>query len=274
MKAELFGAHPYGKPSLTDEQIAAITREKTAAFARRALAAGGATLVLTGDADPVALRAQLETAFAGWTGHSSAAAAPELPAQGEARLALVDRPGSKQANLTISQMLELKPTDPDYLAFLVMNQILGGSATSRLFVNLRVNKGYTYGSYSRPQVLKQGILWTASAEVRNEVAAPALAEMRKEIAGMRDGLVDEKTLGAVKRYLAGLFLLKLSSIDYAADSLAGYERNGQSAERELASYLARLDALTPDDNPRVALKHIHPAKMVTVAVGDASALRL
>lgn len=273
MKAELFGAHTYGRPALTDAQISAITREKTAAFARRALAAGGATLVLAGDADPVALRAQLEAAFAGWEGASESIETPALPAQGAARLALVDRPGSKQANLTVSQMITLSPTDPDYLAFLVMNQILGGSATSRLFVNLRVDKGYTYGAYSRPQVLEKGILWTASAEVRNEVAAPALAEMRKEIAGMRDGLVTEQALGAVKRYLAGLFLLKLSSIDYQADSLAGYERNKQSAEREMATYLERLNALTPEDIRRVARLYLDPSKMVTVAVGDENALR-
>jgi len=110
--------------------------------------------------------------------------------------------------------------------------------------------------------------------VRNEVAAPALAEMNKEIAAMRDGLVTEQTLGAVKRYLAGLFLLKLSSIDYSADSLAGYERNKQSAEREMASYLERLNALTPEDIRRVAQKYLAPDKMVTVVVGDASALRL
>jgi len=273
MKAELFGSHPYGRPALTDEQIATITREKTAAYARRALAAQGATLVLAGDADPTALRAMLEAAFAGWKGASDRVETPSLPAPGDARLALVDRPGSKQANLTVSQMIALSPTDPDYLAFLVMNQILGGSATSRLFVNLRVDKGYTYGAYSRPQILEKGILWTASAEVRNEVAAPALAEINKEIAGMRDGLVSEQTLGAVKRYLAGLFLLKLSSIDYAADSLAGYERNKQSAERELAAYLERLNALTPEEIQRVAQKYLTPSKMVTVAVGDESALR-
>ena len=274
MKAELFGAHPYGKPGLTDEQITAVTREKTAAFARRALAAKGATLVLAGDADPVKLQAMLEAAFSGWTGEASVTETPELPAAGEARTALVDRPGSKQANLTVSQTIALKPNDPDYLAFLVMNQILGGSATSRLFVNLRVEKGYTYGSYSRPQSLEKGVLWTASAEVRNEVAAPALVEMRKEIAGMRDGLVTDQTLGAVKRYLAGLFLLKLSSIDYQADSLAGYERNKQSAEAEMASYLERLNALTPEDIRRAARKYLAPEKMVTVVVGDQAALRL
>jgi zinc protease len=273
MKAELFGAHTYGRPALTDGQISAITREKTAAFAHRALAANGATLVLAGDAEPSALIAALESAFAGWTGDANAAEVPGIPAQGAARLALVDRPGSKQANLTVSQMIELKPTDPDYLAFLVMNQMLGGSATSRLFVNLRVEKGYTYGAYSRPQILEKGVLWTASAETRNEVAAPALTEMKKEIAGMRDGLVSEQSLGAVKRYLAGLFLLKLSSIDYQADSLAGYERNKQSAEREMASYLERLNALTPEDIRRVAQKYLDPSKMVTVVVGDEAALR-
>ncbi|UPT74637.1 MAG: insulinase family protein [Elusimicrobiota bacterium] len=272
LKAELFGAaHPYGKPALEDSQIGAIGRDGIAAWARRAYVPGGATLVLTGDADPAALRAQLESAFAGWSGAASAASVPPARA-GAARTALVDRAGSKQANLTISQALDLTPSDPDYLAFSVMNQMLGGSATSRLFVNLRVDKGYTYGAYSRPQALEKGILWTASAEVRNEVAAAALAEMRKEIAGMRDGLVDEKQLAAVKRYLAGLFLLRLSSIDYTADSLANYERNKQSAERELATYVERLNALTPADLRRVARKYLDPEKMVTVVVGDEAAL--
>lgn len=273
MKAELFGAsHPYGKPALEDGQIGAITRDAIAAYAQRAYVPGGATLVLTGDADPAALRAQLEAAFAGWNGAAAAAAVPALPAQGAARTALVDRAGSKQANLTVSQAIDLKPTDPDYLAFTVMNQILGGSATSRLFVNLRVKNSYTYGAYSRPQALEKGVLWTATAEVRNEVAAAALAEMRKEIAGMRDELVPEAQLAAVKKYLAGLFLLKLSSIDYAADSLANYERNKQSAERELASYVERLNALTPEDLQRVARKYLDPEKMVTVVVGDEAAL--
>ncbi len=273
MKAELFGAeHPYGRPALEDAQIGAISRGKIADFFRRSYVPDGATLTLTGDADPAALRAQLEAAFAGWTGASAAPRIPDLPAQGPARTALVDRAGSKQANLTVSQAVDLKPTDPDYLAFSVMNQILGGSATSRLFVNLRVKNSYTYGAYSRPQALEKGLLWTATAEVRNEVAAAALAEMRKEIAGMRDGLVDERQLEAVKRYLAGLFLLRLSSIDYAADSLAGYERNKQSAERELATYVERLNALTPADIQRVARRYLDPEKMVTVVVGDEKAL--
>ena len=273
MKAELFGAHPYGKPALTDEQLASITRERAAAFAKKALSPAGATLVLTGDAEPAALKAALEAAFAGWNGTASPVTLPALPDSGASRLALVDRPGSKQANLTVSQTMDLRPGDPDYLAFSVMNQILGGSATSRLFVNLRVQKGYTYGSYSRPQVLEKGLLWTASAETRNEVAAPALAEMRKEIVRMRDERVSDETLGAVKRYLAGLFLLKLSSIDYAADSLAGYERNKQSAEKELAAYLEKLNALTPEDIQRVARKYLDPDKMVTVVVGDAATLK-
>jgi predicted Zn-dependent peptidase len=230
--------------------------------------------VLAGDAEPEALRAMLEEALAGWTGDAVKTELPEIPAGGEARLAIVDRPGSKQANLTISQTMDLAPTDPDFLAFQVMNQILGGSATSRLFVNLRVDKGYTYGSYSRPQVLSKGVQWTASAETRNEVAALALAEMRKEIARMRDELVTDQQLGAVKRYLAGLFLLRLSSIDYSADVLSNYERNKQSAESEMRSYLARLDALTPEDVRRVARKYLDPDKMVTVVVGDESALPL
>ena len=274
VKAEVFGpAHPYGKPALTDEQLAAVDRDKIAAYARRAYSPDGTTLVITGDAEPAALRAQLEAAFSGWNAPAAAAAVPALPAAKSAGVSLEDRPGSKQANLAVAQAIAIKPGDPDWLAFTVMNHILGGSATSRLFVNLRVDKGYTYGSYSRASVLNRGTLWTATAEVRNEVAAPALAEMVKEIARMRDEDVPEETLAAVKRYLAGIFLLKNSSIDYQADSLASYERTGQNAERELSTYLERLNALTPADIRRVAQRYLDPAKMATVVVGDAKMLK-
>lgn len=273
VKAEVFGAeHPYGRPALEDAQLAAIDREKIAAYARRAFSPDGATMVVTGDADPAALRAQLEAAFAGWNAPSAAADVPALPAAKPASTSMVDREGSKQANLTIAQAIALKPTDPDWLAFSVMNHILGGSATSRLFLNLRVDKGYTYGSYARAQALGRGTLWTATAETRNEVAAPALAEMRKEIARMRDEDVPEATLAAVKRYLAGIFLLKNSSIDYSADSLSAYARDGRVAERELATYLQRLNALTPADIRRVAQKYLDPETMATVVVGDKKAL--
>lgn len=89
---------------------------------------------------------------------------------------------------------------------------------------------------------------------------------------MRDEDVPEAALAAVKRYLAGIFLLKNSSIDYQADSLAAYERDGRDAERELSTYLERLNALTPEDIRRVAQKYLDPAKMATVVVGDEKAL--
>ena len=67
MKAEPFGEHTYGRPALSDEQVSAITREKTAAFARRALAAEGVTLVLAGDADPAAPETRSKPRSPGWT---------------------------------------------------------------------------------------------------------------------------------------------------------------------------------------------------------------
>jgi zinc protease len=273
VKAEVFPGHPYGKPALSDEQLAAVDRAKILAFSRRALAPEGATLVVTGDADPVALRAQLEAAFAGWNAPASETEAPALPAAKPAALSLVDREGSKQASLAIAQAIDIKPGDADWLAFSVMNHLLGGGASGRLFLNLRVDKGYTYGAYSRAQALDAGTLWTASAETRNEVAGAALDEMRKEIAHMRDADVSEETLAAAKKYLAGIFLLKNASIDYQADSISAYERDGRSPERELATYLERLNALTPADIRRAAQRYLDPAKMATVVVGDAKTLK-
>jgi predicted Zn-dependent peptidase len=273
VKAELFAGHPYGRPALQDAELAAIDRAKILAFHRRALSPHGATLVITGDAEPAALRAQLEAALAGWTAPAANEAIPAPAPRTPAPLSIVNRDGSKQASLAIAQTVAIGPGHADWLAFQVMNQILGGSATSRLFVNLRVRHGYTYGSYSSAQALGRATVWTASAEVRNDVAAPALAEMRREIARMRDEDVPPETLAAVKRYLAGVFLLRNESIGYEADSIAAYARNGQSPSDELATYLRRLDALTPADIRRVARLYLDPSRMATVAVGDEQALR-
>ncbi|MEK7858630.1 MAG: pitrilysin family protein [Elusimicrobiota bacterium] len=269
LNEELFGAHPYGRGVPTEAQLAKMSSDGLREFHRRRVVPDGAALVLAGPLEPREAQALLERALAGWQGSAQTAKTPGMPAQGPSRLARVDRPGSTQVNLTLAQTVALKPKDPDYPAFVVMNQLLGGSATSRLFLNLRVDKGYTYGAYSRAAAFDQGMVWTAEAETRAEVAWKARDEILEEIDRIREVPVTAQVLGAVKRYLAGLFLIRLASCDLTADYVARLERDGKDAETELAAYLDRLEALTPEDIRRAARKHLDPGKMVQILVGDA-----
>lgn len=272
LRAALMPGHPYGRPAVTDEQVEAITPGKVRAFQRARVTPAGARLVLTGALDAEQARPMLERALSGWTGAAAARPPAALCAPASGSFALVDRPGSTQANLVVGQTVPLAPGDEDYVAFQVMNQLLGGSATSRLFVNLRVERGYTYGAYSCAEAHRAGLVWSAEAQVRNEVAQPALDELRKEIARMRQEPVPEQQLAAVKRYLAGIFLLRLASLDRVADFLRDLSAQGRDPRRALADYIGRLDRLAPEDVQAAARRYLEPEKMTTVVVGDARVL--
>ena len=268
LKKELFEGHPYGKPYIDGESLSLISRERLLAFHRRVIAPQGATLVVVGDIDPQEAQKTLEASLAAWAGKSAEPEIPVLPAPKPSRLVIVNRENSKQANLTVAQTLDLSPRDPDYIAFKVMNHILGGTSTSRLFLNLRVAHGYTYGAYAQIELLKQGILWEVQAETRNEVAAPSFYEIMKEVNGMRDELVPETTLSAMKRNLAGLFAIQLSAMNRIAGKISAQEELGLDPAEDMRNYLSRLDAVTAEDVQRVARKYLDPKKMIAVAVGD------
>ena len=257
-----------GRPTIPASEIAAVDPAGLAAFRTRAYAPKGATLVLTGDLDPDEVRDLLEDTLKSWTGEAPAQAADVAPRVAPARLVVVDRPGSEQANLTISQTVPLTRKDADFLPFLVMTHILGGTSTSRLFLNLRNDKSYTYGAYAGAMPKGDGLLWIANTETRNEVALPALGEMQKEIRRLRDEAVPAETLEAAKKNLAGKFATQLASLSGTANRIAGLENQGVDSARELAGYIKRLEALTPEDIQRVAREYLRPEQMVSIAVGD------
>ena len=103
-------------------------------------------LIVVGDFDKAAVKAKLAKAFAGWkTGDVSARALPAAKPIEKARIFIVDRPGSAQSVVSIGQ-IGVDRSNPDYFALNVMNRILGGAFTSRINMNLREDKGYTYGA--------------------------------------------------------------------------------------------------------------------------------
>ncbi|MBI4423918.1 MAG: insulinase family protein [Elusimicrobia bacterium] len=268
VKEELYPGHPYGRPFPSEDELRRATGSRVRAFQRRAYRARGATLVLAGDFAFASARRWVERTLGALAGGPEPAAAPEPPPQGPARLRAVERAGSRQLNLSLVQVLPLRAVDPDYPAFLVANHILGGSSSSRLFLNLRIDKGYTYGAYSRAASLQRCSTWIASAETRAEVAAKALAEMRLEVRRLREERVPEAALAAAKRHLAGVFAIRLSSLEGLAGTLWKLETDGLPPERELARFVPRLEAVSSEDVRRAARRALDPARMAAIAVGE------
>jgi predicted Zn-dependent peptidase len=161
---------------------------------------------------------------------------------------------------------------PDYLPMLVMNDILGGGASARLFLNLREEKGYTYGVYSSFSAGRYPGPWRAGGNMRTEVTEEALKEFYYEIRRMRDEKVVAEELEESRRSIAASFALSLEQparvLSFAVTRIF-YRLPADYWD----SYPARVMAVTADDVQRVARKYLNPDSLQLVAVGDADKIK-
>jgi zinc protease len=273
LRAELFPGHPYGRGAANEVTINAVDSARMRAFHAARVRPGGGHLILAGDLDPDAAAKALERALSGWTSGATAPEPPALPDYGRARLALVDRTGSAQASLILAQTVAAHPNDPDYMSLVLANHVLGGTANSRLFDNLRTRRGYTYGAYSSLELYTRGSVWSASADCRTDVARPALEEMRAEVRRLREETISAEALDNSRRHLRGLFLMRLSSLDRVAGYLAAVAESGRDPRETIAQYEQRLAAATPQSALTAVRSRFDMDKLVTVVVGDAAALK-
>src|SRR5205085_3738407 len=126
-----------------------------------------AILGIAGDVTLEQATALAEKYFGTWKGEAvPATKMADLTPPGSARIYLVDRPSSVQSNI-LAGGLSLRRSDPEFIPLAVVNRVLGGNSTARLFVNLREEKGYTYGAYSRVSANLFPGTFAANTEVRN-----------------------------------------------------------------------------------------------------------
>ncbi|HTL06482.1 MAG TPA: insulinase family protein [Gemmatimonadales bacterium] len=265
-KRALYGSNPYGR-STSPEGVRSITRADLLTFHKARLRPGGALLVVAGDVQAAALQAQVARAFRGWQGVAPAAPAPvTLPVQAKSELILVHRPGSVQSNILAGNLTFL-PTDPRYYAAVVANQVLGGGASSRLFMTLREQKSWTYGAYSR-YVRRKGIgYFEASTEVRTEVTDSALKELLRQLERLGSEAVASKELEEAKGALTGSYPLGIESADQVANAVATARLYGLAPDF-VQTYRVKLGAVSAADLQAAAAATIRPKSAVIVVVGD------
>src|SRR5204862_7400442 len=151
--------------------------------------------------------------------HQGRVAGDEFPAppQRSACFAyIVDRPGSAQSNIVIANA-GITRTSPDYFPMLAMNTILGANASSRLFMNLREEKGYTYGAYSSLDARRLAGTFRATAEVRTPVTGASLHEFFYELNRIREEPVSDEEIKNAKSYLTGVFPIRIETQDGLVD---------------------------------------------------------
>ncbi len=264
----IYGTHPYSIASPSAADIEKITREKLAAYHAKMFTPNNATLIVVGDVNRDNLLKEITANFGNWKkGAMDTMTFPTPPVRTATTLTVVDRPGSLQSNIVLAN-LAIDRKDPDFFPVLVMNQVLGAGASSRLFMNLREAKGYTYGAYSSFDTKRLAGNFQATAEVRTPVTGDSLKEFFLELNRVRNEKASDKELKDAKSYLTGVFPLRAETQEGLTNLLVSQQLYDLPADY-LQTYRDKINAITLDDVQRVAKKYIAPDKIAIVIVGDA-----
>ena len=269
--------HPYGRPNNgTPETIAAITRDDITAFYNGYYRPNNAVLVVVGDVTPEESMALATKAFGSWEKGdvpASAAAIPPRPAARPATVYLVDKPGAAQSEIRIGHPGAARSTDPDYYALQVLNTILGGQFSSRINLNLRESKGFTYGARSGWTFSRGDGPFIASAGVFTAKTDSSLIEFMRELKDIRAGRpVTDEEVAFAKRTIVQGYPRSFETNAGVVNQLADLAFFGLP-EAEMANFLTRVQAVKPADVTRVARRYLQPDQFTIVVVGDLSQIR-
>ena len=267
----MFGEHPYHVTSPTPESVDATTREQLVEFHRSMFIPNNAVLFVVGDVQQTSVLQQVETLFGSWQpGNVAGDDFPAPPVRTSRAAYIVDRPGSAQANIVISNA-GITRTSKDYFPLLLMHTVLGANASSRLFMNLREDKGYTYGAYSSLDARRTAGTFRATAEVRTPVTGESLKEFFYELSRIRNEPVSEQEIADAKSYLTGVFPLRLETQEGLVDQLLQIKMFGLP-EDYLETYRSHIQAVTISEIQEVAKKYVKPDEAAIVIVGDGAQL--
>ncbi len=255
----------------TLETLSALTVDDVRAFHRQHVVPNGATLTVVGDLDAAAVDQLFFDLTSNWKGGTPApVATSERPSIGGTRVFLVDKPGAAQSEIRIGHP-GVASSDPMYYPLTVMNHSLGGTFSSRINLNLREDKGYTYGARTRFSGDPRTGTFAASAGVRTDVTRESVEEFMKELHSFREGLTEEEVAFTRDGLMAAMGRQFESSGRLEA-MLRTMVRDGLPADYP-AQRREWLSTVERGELSRLAREAIDPDRMVILVVGDAAVVR-
>jgi len=268
----VFGSHPYAHQEPTPESIEKLDREKLVAFRDKFLRPANGVLIVVGQI-PAAEEAMklLEAHLADWNGAPAPQVALAQPPEPERSVTLIDRPGSVQADVRVGR-LAVTRTHPDYFALLLASTILGGGASSRLFMDIREKRGYAYDAHSSLNAMKDAGLLEIVTQTRHEVLPEALSAVLEQMGRIGNEAVSEQELETARNYLSGVYVMRLETQQGLASQLVATRLLGLPLDY-LEKYTQRLRAVEREQVRTAAARYIHPDKAAIVVVADAREIR-
>lgn len=265
----LYRDHPYGRQLNGNEKtVGGLDRDDVIGFYDRVYRPNNAVLIVVGDTTKATLLPKLEEAFGGWaSGDFLTADVPSAGSLDKTGIYLVDRPGSAQSVVSIGQV-GIDRSNPDYFPVVVMNAVLGGSITSRISMNLRERKGYTYGANSNWVFRKGAGPFVAGGDMQTAVTKEAVWEVMKELKDVSgDRPITQKELDYNKQSLIRRYPAGFETVGAISNQLSNLVVYGLP-DSYFNDYIAKVNAVTLADVNRVAGKYLDPDKMAIVIVGD------
>ena len=267
MRRVLFGAHPYAIIAPTETQVKEYRLGQLVEYYRVHYTPGNALLIAVGDFASPQMMEQIERIFGSWK-PVAVPVVPDttLPELHGRHVHLVHLPESVQTQLVVANHA-ITRKHPDWLRLALANSIYGGAFNSRLIMNIREQKGYTYSPRSGVHALRQHGYFSVNAAVRNDVVAASLTEIFYEIDRMRSLAVAEDELSDARTYMSGVFSLGLATQDGLASQLSTVYLN-ELPESELETYRQRVRALSAADVLAAARAYLDSANAQIIVVGD------
>jgi zinc protease len=268
----LYRDHPYGHTPLgTEESLQSVTLDEVQTFHGTMFAPPRMTVIAAGDATHDELFDSVDAAFGGWSGTAGPDLAdPSLwtsPGPPDDRIAIVHRPAAAQSELRIGHIGVPRQT-PDYHALVVLNIVLGGQFVSRINMNLREDKGYTYGARTSFDFRRGPGPFVLSASVQSEVTIDAVIEALNELHAIRgDRPVTSEELQIGRAALTRGYPRSFETaeqISRGAAQLALYDL----PDDYFSTFVPKVLAVDETAVTRVAEQYIDPTRLVTVIVGD------
>ena len=259
--------HPYGE-YVTAGTVNNIKLSDIQRFYDFRFRPNNAYLVIGGDIDFESVKILVKKYFAKWKPSPVASSPiPKVTNPVSTQIDFVNMPNAVQSEVVVQSTTYLAKKDADYFPVLMANSILGGGGEARLFLNLREDKGYTYGSYSSIGNSKiTATRFRASASVRNEVTDSAVVEIVNEIKRIRTDLVSESELKKAKAKYVGNFVRSLEDPEIIASF--AYEIATENLDPDFyKNYLDRINAVTVEDVKRVAQKYFNVDQARVVVTG-------
>ena len=262
---------PYGHPgSGTEESVRAMGRDVLRAHHERLYGPAAATLLVVGDFSDEEVLARAEACLGDWNAAGLAPCGPadHLPAGVDTpTIYLADKPGAAQSVIRAGH-LTVERGHPDYFPLTLLNYVFGGHFAARLNMNLRQDKGYSYGYMSSIEWSTRVSALAAGGAVQTAVTAEAVAETLDEFSGIAgDRPVTEDEFHAARDGYLRALPSQMETHGQLLNQLVGM------AVFDLPNdYLSRISdgvrEASLDDLRRVAAERVDPRRLKLLVVGD------